>query len=207
MQTRDRTEQHAHAQSVFPGHDGLGSFRVDHPVQVNDAQEQMYQFERFNPRRVHRRRESFERGQAQLEQTELPQESEKRRRIEAWRLEHSRILLDEVKRETRRRRCLRCHRMMDRLGQLRWDCRDRTMSWTSQGGTMRMQFQMWQTRKASWLGSRAEYEIFWGIDDRMMAILMGDATVDEDDLSSTPTASRNSRNGIIAGLQLMMIGN
>ncbi|KJZ76289.1 hypothetical protein HIM_04371 [Hirsutella minnesotensis 3608] len=89
---------------VLPTHDGLGSFRLsDEPILGKEAQDQIYQFERYNPRRVRRRLDSFSRGQLDLEHNNL-QEQEKRMRIEAWRLDHSRTLLDEVQRETRRRR-------------------------------------------------------------------------------------------------------
>ena len=92
-----------HAAPVLPGHDGLGSFHLEHPTSGADAQDQIYQFERFNPRRTTRRRESIERQPAEWEDDEAKQ-AEKRQWIEEWRLEHSRVLLDEIQRETRRRR-------------------------------------------------------------------------------------------------------
>lgn len=98
-------QQGGFAQStpILPAHDGLGSFRVDTQVLSADMQEQMYQFERYNPRRIKRRRESLELGQLALEREEV-QEGARRRRIEEWRLEQSRILLHEIQKETRRRR-------------------------------------------------------------------------------------------------------
>ena len=92
--------------TVLPTHDGLGSFRVDgeggNPL---DVQRHLYAFERFNPRRVSskRRRES---GDLALfeEESERAAEMERTRRIEAWRMEQSRLLVDEIQRETRRRK-------------------------------------------------------------------------------------------------------
>ncbi|KFY80445.1 hypothetical protein V499_00744 [Pseudogymnoascus sp. VKM F-103] len=87
---------------VLPTHDGLGSFRLDGTM-GEGVQEQLYAFERFNPRRIRRRRESLELGQRELE-NETSADNEQVRRIEEWRLEQSRALLDEIQKETRRRR-------------------------------------------------------------------------------------------------------
>jgi hypothetical protein len=43
--------------TVLPTHDGLGSFRIDETAMGEEVQEHLYAFERFNPRRVKRRRE------------------------------------------------------------------------------------------------------------------------------------------------------
>ncbi|KAG8427937.1 hypothetical protein J3459_006237 [Metarhizium acridum] len=91
------------ATPVFPSHDGLGSFRFDRPVLGADAQDQIYQFEKFNPRKSRRRLDSFDNTHLDLDEVQT-QEEEKIQRIEAWRLEHSRVLLNEVQRETRRQR-------------------------------------------------------------------------------------------------------
>jgi hypothetical protein len=88
--------------TVLPTHDGLGSFRVDQTVMGEDVQAHLYAFERYNPRRVKRRRESVELGMLELE-SERAAEAERTRRIEAWRMEQSRVLVDEIQRETRRR--------------------------------------------------------------------------------------------------------
>jgi hypothetical protein len=87
--------------TVLPTHDGLGTFRPD-----ADVAEHMWQFERQAPRRRHaRRRSSVQRRLDALEETdELAHEQDRRQRIEQWRLEQSRALLEEIERETRRRR-------------------------------------------------------------------------------------------------------
>ncbi|KAF2445603.1 hypothetical protein P171DRAFT_318917, partial [Karstenula rhodostoma CBS 690.94] len=87
--------------TVLPTHDGLGTFQPD-----ADVAEHMWQFERQTPRRRHaRRRSSVQRRLNALEETEeLTREQDRRQRIEQWRLEQSKALLEEIERETRRRR-------------------------------------------------------------------------------------------------------
>lgn len=90
--------------SILPTHDGLGTFpSTSHPVQ-----EHLWHFERFNPRRRslghHRRRSSIQRRLDALEVDDgMRLEVERTDRIERWRIEHSRILLEEVKKESRRK--------------------------------------------------------------------------------------------------------
>jgi hypothetical protein len=85
--------------TVLPTHDGLGTFQPN-----ADMQEHMWQFER--PRRRHtRRRSSIQRRFDLLDEAEeVNQEADRRQRIEKWRLEQSKALLEEIERETRRRR-------------------------------------------------------------------------------------------------------
>ncbi|KAF1925828.1 uncharacterized protein M421DRAFT_68888 [Didymella exigua CBS 183.55] len=86
--------------TVLPNHDGLGSFHPDATMQ-----EHMWQFERSPRRRTARRRSSVQRHLTTLDDTdEVTQEQERRQRIERWRLEQSRAVLEEIERETRRRR-------------------------------------------------------------------------------------------------------
>ncbi|KAL6150511.1 hypothetical protein ACJQWK_00540 [Exserohilum turcicum] len=85
--------------TVLPTHDGLGEFKPDATMQ-----EHMWQFERSRRRPV-RRRSSVQRHMTVLEDAEETNtEHEKRLRIERWRLEQSKALLEEIERETRRRR-------------------------------------------------------------------------------------------------------
>lgn len=102
---RDLPNQHldTSANPVLPTHDGLGSFRLDRTAMGDGVQEQLYAFERYNPRRIKRRTESLELGQLELENEDVG-DNERTRRIEEWRLEQSQALLDEIQKETRRRR-------------------------------------------------------------------------------------------------------
>ncbi|KAF2232980.1 hypothetical protein EV356DRAFT_516915 [Viridothelium virens] len=90
--------------SILPTHDGLGGFRAS----AAPVQEHLWQYERYNPRRKHvRRRSSVQKRLDALETEgmhEENRENEKNHRIEEWRMEQSRALLEEIERETRRQR-------------------------------------------------------------------------------------------------------
>jgi hypothetical protein len=86
--------------TVLPTHDGLGAFSSV------GLQEQLWQFERYNPhrRRHARRRSSLQRQLDEVEgEEELDMQDERTARIEKWRLEQSKAVLEEIERETRRR--------------------------------------------------------------------------------------------------------
>ena len=88
--------------TVLPTHDGFGTFPP-----TAGLQEQLWQFERYNPHRKRhvRRRSSVQKKlDAMEEDQELDAEDERTARIEKWRLEQSRAVLDEIEKETRRRR-------------------------------------------------------------------------------------------------------
>ncbi len=93
--------------SILPRHDGLGTFPTSRPP----LQEQLWHFEQFNPRKrstgawPHRRRSSVQKRIDAIEDHDVASiEAETRERIEKWRMEQSRVLLDEIEKETRRRR-------------------------------------------------------------------------------------------------------
>jgi hypothetical protein len=86
-------------ETVLPTHDGLGEFEPEATMQ-----EHMWQFERPR-RRATRRRSSVQRHFTILDENdEVNQEQERRQRIEKWRLDQSKALLEEIEKETRRRR-------------------------------------------------------------------------------------------------------
>lgn len=183
----------AHTIPVLPGHDGLGSFRIEAQGIASDLQEQLYAFEQFNPRRVKRRRESVDLAQLAFEQEEV-QEEDRNRRIEEWRLEQSHFLLEEIQKETRRRKQseasiqkLRAERntaeevaTMSTVDEAsKDDAQSGAYAWHDQD----IQPGVWGqiTRKV--------IRDLMGIDDRLLSILFGEALPDEGDLSSTPKAS------------------
>ncbi|KAF2850236.1 hypothetical protein T440DRAFT_397476 [Plenodomus tracheiphilus IPT5] len=85
--------------TVLPTHDGLGEFQPDATMQ-----EHMWQFERPR-RRTTRRRSSVQRHFNVLDDSDhVNTEQDRRQRIEQWRLEQSKALLEEIEKETRRRR-------------------------------------------------------------------------------------------------------
>lgn len=98
--------------TILPMHDGLGSF----PASCPPVQEQIWQFEEYNPLKRaashHRRRSSVQRRLDAVEDSNEAQvERDKIERIEQWRMEQSKALLDEIEKETRRRNISRKREM------------------------------------------------------------------------------------------------
>ncbi|KAG8169208.1 hypothetical protein KVR01_001957 [Diaporthe batatas] len=211
-----RGQQGGNTQSttIFPGHDGLGSFRLDTQGLATEMQETMYQFERYNPRRVKRRRESLELGQLALESEEA-QEADRRRRIEEWRLEQSRVLLQEIQNETRRRRESTVSALtggLRRGSQAFVDAEAEDAALSTAGDPTpdaSMAGTEWHDQDASEMdlgAGETEEAGYWtrltrsvirdlmGIDDKLLCVLFGEALpgdmdLDTDDLSSTPRAA------------------
>ncbi|ETS74548.1 hypothetical protein PFICI_13032 [Pestalotiopsis fici W106-1] len=178
---------------IVPAHDGLGSFRLDHDGMGPDIQDRLYAFERYNPRRVKRRRESLELAQVELD-IEQEQEIDKMGRIEAWRLEQSRCLLEEIQKETRRRRrsAASARSTIERVENVVPDNTHSNVQETLD------EDDAWHEQQASdldesetFLGriTRKVIRDIMGIDDKLLSILFGESLPDEDDLSSTPKAS------------------
>lgn len=184
----------AHIAPVLPAHDGLGSFWLDHEGMGADAQDRLYAFEQYNPRRVKRRRESLEMAQAETEGEQ--REMDKMQRIENWRLEHSRFLLAEIQKETRRRRSAA------NLSNSQSRDKEATATPADAGSDEVDPAEAWHDQHASVTSDgKHESSLSWrsftrkiirdllGIDDRLLSILFGEALPDEDDLWATPKAS------------------
>jgi len=185
--------------TVLPTHDGLGAFPLDRPGITPEMQENIYAFERYNPRRIKRRRESLDLGQLQLEHEQM-QEYERTQRIEAWRLEQSRLLLEEIQKETRRMRLAEgalsntpSERAlaegavsMGSVGDVTPDTTAAESEWHDQDAD-----EMAREPRGIW--SRITRKLICelvGIDDRMLSILFGEALPgDAEDMASTPKAS------------------
>ncbi|KAI4858592.1 hypothetical protein F4820DRAFT_216995 [Hypoxylon rubiginosum] len=191
----DLSHTHPHATPVVPAHDGLGSFRLEQEMGA-DMQDRLYAFEQYNPRRV-RRRESLDLAHMDLED-ERTQELDKMRRIEAWRLEQSRYLLEEIQKETRRRR--QSAASISVPNQVEEKAADMaSMSGVGDSSDDRDQGQDWHDHDESDVESN--HEGIWGritrkvirdlmgIDDKLLSALFGEALPEEEDLSSTPKAS------------------
>ncbi|KAJ5386915.1 hypothetical protein N7509_009456 [Penicillium cosmopolitanum] len=91
--------------ALLPAHDGLGSFQASSQL----AQDQLWQHEQYNPHRRqsfsrHRRHSSVQRHLDTVDEGEADVERDRWQRIEQWRMDQSRALLQEIQRETRRRR-------------------------------------------------------------------------------------------------------
>ncbi len=183
--------------TVLPTHDGFGSFRVDRPSGMGaDVQEHLYSFEKFNPKRIKRRRESLELGQLELE-NERAQDAERMRRIDMWRMEQSRLLVDEIQKETRRRK----------------------MSASIDRRSVALDKEQEEIATLSTIGSEGdnvvdeENQSFWnrvtrrvirdlmGIDDDLLSIIFGESLPDDDDLSTTPPAGESVATSLVRAAQ------
>ncbi|UQC85238.1 uncharacterized protein CLUP02_10735 [Colletotrichum lupini] len=187
----------AGAQSVpvLPTHDGLGSFRLDNP----EVQEQLYAFERFNPRHVRRRRESLELAQLEME-IEEEQETHKMQRIEAWRLEQSRILLEEISRETRRRRqsMVSVRPTVTTEEKKAEDVASLSVIGNEDDAdSMDWHYESTDTQdNERGLLARITHKVLndLGIDERLLSILLGEQLPSDDDLSTTPKTGADLSN-------------
>ncbi|KAI2629989.1 hypothetical protein GGS21DRAFT_525041 [Xylaria nigripes] len=176
--------------TFLPVHDGLGLFRLEEGM-GSDVQNRLYAFERYNPRRV-KRLDSFEAVRAELDREEN-QEAEKMRRIENWRLEQSRYLLDEIQKETRRRHPSTANMSnTHQADQRAEDAASLGAVEKDAGGEWHEQTPDDSSSDRDSLWSRITRKViqdFLGIDDKMLAILVGEALPDEEDLCATPKLS------------------
>ncbi|KAJ9141666.1 hypothetical protein NKR23_g7684 [Pleurostoma richardsiae] len=189
------------ASQILPAHDGLGSFRIDVPGTESEMQDRMFAFERFNPRRIKRRRESL--GLARLDLgDEDTRELERVRRIEEWQLEQSRVLLEEIRKETRRRRLSETSVQRWTRARASEDEEQATLSTVVRPTTPTSlgSHQDWHDQDASCparegdgLLSRITRTVIcdlMGIDTKLLSILLNEALPDDtDDLSSTASPS------------------
>ncbi|KAH7311819.1 hypothetical protein BKA65DRAFT_155921 [Rhexocercosporidium sp. MPI-PUGE-AT-0058] len=166
--------------TVLPTHDGLGSFRLDQTAMGEDVQEHLYAFERFNPRRVKRRRESLEIGI--LEEGERAVEVDRTRRIEMWRMEQSRLLVDEIQKETRRRK----QSMSSERRAVLEDKDEDAATLSHVDETPDEESDSFWNR----ITKRVIRDLM-GIDDDLLAIIFGESLPGDDDLSTTPPATQS----------------
>ncbi|KAL2133018.1 hypothetical protein VTI74DRAFT_3024 [Chaetomium olivicolor] len=189
-----------HAAPVFPGHDGLGSFRFEAPEIGAEAQERLYAFERFNPNRVQQRVDYFDLAQLQMDNEEA-QEEERNRRIEAWRLEQSQLLLEDIRRETRRRRRQsEASLQKTKLGTSQaQEAPERSVA-DEEAADINLTGTDWHDQDAPsssneskpGLLSRIARKVIrdlMGIDDKLLAVLFGEAVPDDGMPLSGPQAS------------------
>ncbi|KAI1194416.1 hypothetical protein F5X97DRAFT_311291 [Nemania serpens] len=181
------SEAAPHVTHVLPTHDGLGSFRFEQDGMGADVQNRLYALEQYNPRRIKRQRESLDLARAELEEN---QEIDKIRRIESWRLEQSHLLLDEIQRETRRRR--RSLASVSNTHRADETARDTTLN-AAGGLTEGNTEEDWHDR--NWGDSSECRDSIWsritrkviqdlmGIDDKTLSVLFGEPLSHEEDPS------------------------
>lgn len=181
---------------VLPTHDGLGSFHASDQL----IQDQLWRYEQYNPHRqgdvTRRRRSSVQRHLDALQERDADDaERERWQRIEKWRIEQGRILLQEIERETRRhqrrnsRASLASNRTASRRDVLGSISETRAMSTTASSSS--------STETASSQGDSNSEESFWrritrkvirdliGIDDSLLSVILGESLVETDSRSTS----------------------
>ena len=179
--------------TVLPTHDGFGTF----PSSAG-LQERLWQFERHNPHRKRhvRRRSSVQKKlDAMEEDEEIDHEDEKTARIEKWRLEQSRAVLEEIEKETRRRR-----RRLSRMSGAT-DTRPAMHESAITAAVQRQDSAIPEEPESATKSEPApqQSESFWqritrrviqdliGIDETTLSVIFGES-LPEEDPSPTPTA-------------------
>ncbi|PGH36523.1 hypothetical protein GX50_00559 [[Emmonsia] crescens] len=181
-----------HDSAILPAHDGLGLFAPS----SQDVQDQLWQHEQYNPRRRgdgrHRRRSSVQRSLETVEEIQAREiERDRWLRIEQWRMEQSRALLQEIEKETRRRRNSRASHAGERLvarqalrsdiGEINWETN------ACEAGTQEARDT--QAVESQDDDDAAADESFWrritrkvirdliGIDDSLLSVILGESLV------------------------------
>lgn len=190
--------------SILPRHDGLGTFPPSSPP----MQEQLWHFEQYNPRKRsivghQRRRSSIQRRFDALEDNDVVLlEGERRDRIENWRMEQSRVLLDEIEKETRKRRSSVADRRTEYAPSsagLEHIVKESVFTQTEDSGQ--------EEDKGVERPARADDESIWqritrriihdfiGIDDALLSVILGES-LPEERLTSSQSSDLNSSKSI-----------
>ncbi|OJD16494.1 hypothetical protein AJ78_03349 [Emergomyces pasteurianus Ep9510] len=212
------TQAGPHDSAILPAHDGLGLFSPS----SQDVQDQLWQHEQFNPRRRggerRRRRSSVQRHLETVEEIQAREiERDRWQRIEQWRMEQSRALLQEIEKETKRRRNSRAsHAAGERLV-ARQDLRSDDVgdpSWETnarESGTPDTHDT--QVAKPQNDDDAAADESFWrritrkvirdliGIDDSLLSVILGESLVttgkgEQDEASALNNLSDSTLDGL-----------
>lgn len=169
--------------SILPTHDGLGTFPVSNPP----FQDQIWHFEQYNPRKRsldghHRRRSSVQRRLDAVEENEeANMETERVERIQKWRLEQSRALLDEVEKQTRRRMSHSSQRLSTAANRLTDEPAEKTID--ERSATIEAPCDSPKASNLPLIGNdsfwqrvtRRVIRDFIGIDDALLSVILGEA--------------------------------
>ncbi|MCJ1285687.1 hypothetical protein MMC26_005028 [Xylographa opegraphella] len=171
-------------ESILPAHDGLGTFAASSvPVQQH-----LWSFEQFNPHRrsteYRRRRSSVQRRLDTVEDQEGAQlDATRTERIEKWRIEQSKVLLEEIERESRKMRLSRA----TKESQEGLDTPTSSAEREVPGATLDDKDVIEDTESIWQHITRRVVHDLMGIDDSILAIIFGESLVSHEDLSTTPT--------------------
>ncbi|MCJ1397896.1 hypothetical protein MMC11_001092 [Xylographa trunciseda] len=181
--------------SILPAHDGLGTFAASSaPVQ-----EHLWSFEQFNPYRrstdYHRRRSSVQRRLDTVRDEEGAHlDTTRMERIEKWRIEQSKVLLEEIERETRKRRFSRATKESQEI----LDVPASGAAGEVDSALLEEQDILEDTESFWQRITRRVVHDLMGIDDSILAIIFGESLPSDEDLSTTPTCKDTYLSPILA---------
>lgn len=191
--------------SVLPRHDGLGTFPTSSPP----VQEQLWHFERYNPRKRsisghQRRRSSVQRRFHAVEDNDTAMlEGERRERIEKWRMEQSRVLLEEIERETRRQRTSMHSQRAERapstaeLERIIKGTVDAQAQEERKDISREADHQAFKDDESFWEHiTRRVIRDFIGIDDATLSVIFGESLTEEISAARNPSSSSNSSKAV-----------
>ena len=187
--------------SILPRHDGLGMF----PASTPPVQEQLWHFENYNPRKRsisghQRRRSSVQRRLDAIEDNDAAVvEKERRERIEKWRMDQSRSLLDEIEKQTRRRQSSTPSRRAEQLHRtasleqvikesVHAEAEDRETGHTTETekSDSKDTESLWQRI------TRRVIRDFIGIDDATLSVIFGESLPEEHPVAVNPSSAVSS---------------
>lgn len=182
---------------VLPTHDGLGTFQASSaPVQ-----EQLWHFEKYNPRKrsvgYPRRTSSVQRQLDAVSDDDVARvESERMARIETWRMEHSKFLLESIEKGIRRRQMSEPSSRVER--DISASGTDKAMQ-TSRSSDTHPPDQVGTKNDMSDMEAESLWDCITrhirdllGIDEALLSVILGESLPAED-RDSTPTATWNTR--------------
>lgn len=193
------------SRSILPRHDGLGTF----PASTPPVQEQLWHFERYNPKKrslsgQQRRRSSVQRRLEALEDNDTAIiEGERRERIEKWRMEQSRVLLDEIERETRRRRMSVQHQRAERppstarLERINKETVDTQSEDEVKSTSPQVDEQLFGDNESLWQRiTRRVIRDFIGIDDATLSVIFGESVAERNSAARNPASPIGSSKAV-----------
>jgi len=194
-----------HSGSILPRHDGLGTFPSSSPP----VQEQLWHFEQYNPRKRslgghQRRRSSVQRKLDAVQDHDAEvTEGERREMIEKWRMDQSRILLDEIEKETRRRRASTASRRTENAPStagleqvIKESLRDQTKDREPEKSRDAEEPQQ-EDNESLWQRiTRRVIRDFIGIDDATLSVIFGESLPEERSAAVNPSSSTSSQKSI-----------
>lgn len=183
--------------SILPTHDGLGTFQAS----SGPVQEQLWHFEKHNPRKRLagnlRRISSVQRHLDAVAESDAARvESDRMARIETWRMEQSKFLLESIEKETRRRKMSESGRRVE--SGISASDTDKAIQ-TSHSSVTHPSDQVGTSNGKSEIEDESLYERITrcvirdllGIDEALLSVLFGESLPAEDSYpvpSSTPAS-------------------